>query len=93
MCYVWEKSHEASTLDSSAQLALVAGLGAGQTSRHDLGVFLDELFQDIHILVVDLFDAGHCEAAETLALEQQRLGVALGALVFVEFFERGHGAS
>jgi hypothetical protein len=43
----------------------------------------------IDVFVVDLFDASHGEAAKALALEQQVLCGALGALVFViEFFER-----
>jgi len=36
------------------------------------------------------FIAENGEAAKALALEQQGLGVALGALVFVKFFECGH---
>jgi hypothetical protein len=49
-----------------------------------------KITQRIDILVVDFFDTGDRKAAETLALEQQRLGVALGALVFVELLECGH---
>jgi hypothetical protein len=68
---VRQQGQEAGALDGGAQLALIAGLGAGQTSRHDLGVFLDEFLQDIHILVVDLFDLFCREAAELAALEQR----------------------
>jgi hypothetical protein len=45
--------------------------------------------QDIDVFVVDFFDPGDREAAEALALEQQRLGVALGTLVFGERFLNG----
>src|SRR5574343_418095 len=67
---VRQQGQEAGALDSGAQLTLVAGLGAGQTSRHDLGVFLDVFLQDVHILVVDLFDLFSGEAAELATLEQ-----------------------
>src|SRR6187551_1779247 len=91
---VRQQGQEAGTLDGRVQLALVDRAGAGEAGRDDLAVFADEVTQRVDVLVVDLFDAGDGEAAEALALEQQRLRVALGALVFVEFLERGHfGAS
>src|SRR5215217_3590415 len=82
---------EARALDGGVQLPLVDRAGAGQARRDDLAVFGDEVAQGVDILVVDLFDAGDGEAAEALALEQQRLRVALRTLVLVEFLEGRHG--
>ena len=87
---VGNQGQEARALDGRVQLTLVDGARAGQACGHDLAVFGDEVTQGVNILVVDFFDAGDGEAAEALALEQQRLRVALGALVLVEFLERGH---
>src|SRR5918993_2963681 len=81
---------EACALDGGVQLTLVDRAGAGQAGRDDLAVFRDEIAQGVDVLVVDLFDAGDGEAAEALALEQQRLGVALRTLVLVELLERCH---
>ena len=81
---------ETSTLDGRIELTLEDGTGAGQTCRNDLAVFGNEVTQRVHVLVVDLDHAGHGEAAEALALEQQVLGGALRALVFVETFWSGH---
>src|SRR4051812_28745771 len=81
---------EARALDGGVQLALVDRAGAGEARRDDLAVFGDEVAQGVDVLVVDFLDAGDREAAEALALEQQRLCVALGTLVLVEFLERGH---
>jgi hypothetical protein len=75
---VRQQSQEAGALDSGAQLTLIAGLGTGQASRHDLGVFLDVFLQDFNILVVDLFDLFSREAAELATLEQ-----AATALLFL----------
>ena len=86
---VGQQSQEAGTLDGSVEPALVNGAGAGQAGGNDLAVFGDEVTQGVHIFVVDLFNASHGEAAKALALEQQGLGIALGALVLVKFFERG----
>jgi len=66
------------------------GARAGQACGDDLAVFGDEIAQRVDILVVDFFNTGHRDAAKALALEQQGLGVALWALVFVELLERGH---
>jgi hypothetical protein len=49
-----KQRQEASTLDRHRQHPLITGLGAGQTSRHDLGVLGDVLLEQIDILVVDL---------------------------------------
>src|SRR5690606_33714281 len=87
---VGQQSQEASALDGCVQLTLVNSACAGQASGDDLAVFGDEVTQGVDILVIDLFNTSHGTAAEALAREQQRLGVALGALVFVEFLERGH---
>ena len=87
---VRDQGQEARALDGGVQLALVDRAGAGQARRDDLAVFGDEVAQGVDVLVVDFLDAGDGEAAEALALEQQRLGVALRTLVLVEFLERGH---
>src|SRR3954462_13992265 len=87
---VRQQRQEARALDGGVELALVDRAGAGQARRDDLAVFGNEIAQGVDVLVVDLFDAGDGEAAEALALEQQRLGVALRTLVLVEFLERGH---
>ena len=86
---VGQQRQHAGALDGSVELALVNSACAGQAGGDDFAVFGDEVTQRVHIFVVDFFDASDGEAAEALALEQQRLGVALGALVFVEFLERG----
>src|ERR1700750_28772 len=83
----------ARALDGGVQLALVDRARAGQARGNDLAVLGDEVAQGVDVLVVDLFDAGDGEAAEALALEQQRLGVALRTLVLVELLERGHGVA
>ena len=66
------------------QLALEERARAGQAGRRDLAVFADEIAQGVDVLVVDFLDAGDGEAAEALATEQQRLGVALGLAVLGE---------
>src|SRR5690349_24630356 len=86
-----QQGQEARALDGGVQLALVDRARAGQARGDDLAVFGNEIAQGVDVLVVDLFDAGDGEAAETLALEQQRLGVALRTLVLVELLEGGHG--
>jgi len=87
---VRQHGKEARTLDGRVELTLVNGAGAGQACRDDFSVFGNEVTQGVDIFVIDLFDTGHGETAKALALEQQRLGIALGALVFVEFLERSH---
>src|SRR5690349_25102109 len=88
---VRDHRQETRALDRGVQLALVDRAGAGQARRDDLAVLGDEVAQGVDVLVVDLFDAGDGEAAEALALEQQRLRVALRTLVLVELFEGGRG--
>jgi hypothetical protein len=87
---VGQQSQDACALDGCVELTLENGAGASQTCRNDLAVFGNEVAQGVDIFLVNFFDARDCEAAEALALEQQGLGIALRALVFVEFFERGH---
>src|SRR3569832_1436748 len=87
---VRNQGQEARALDGGVELALVDRARARQARGDDLAVFRDEIAQRVDVLVVDFLDAGDCEAAEALALEQERLGVALGALVLVELLERGH---
>jgi hypothetical protein len=72
---------EARALDRGVELALVDRARAGQACGDDLAVFADEVTQRVDVLVVDFLDASDGETAEALALEQQRLGVALRALV------------
>ena len=55
-------------------------LRPGQTGRHDLAVFLDEIAQRIDVLVVDLFDVFSREAAELLAFEESALLVSAAGL-------------
>ena len=90
---VRQHGQEASAFDSCVELALVNGASASQASGDDLAVFGDEVTQCVDIFVINFLNTCHCEAAKTLALEQKGLGVALGALIIVEFFERGPGAS
>src|SRR3954469_22759180 len=87
---VRDQGQEARALDGGVELALVDRAGAGQAGGRDLAVFGDEVAQGVDVLVVDFLDAGDGEAAEALALEQQRLRVALRTLVLVEFLESGH---
>ena len=86
---VRQQREVACALDGGVDLALVVRLGAGQTCRHDLAVFLDEVFQGVNVLVVNLLNSSCGEAAEFLALEQWVLLLALFfqlELVLVEFF-------
>src|ERR1700759_2020981 len=78
---VRQQGQEAGALDGDRQLALVERARARQASRRDLAVFTNEIAQHVDVLVVDVLDLGDGEAAEALATEQQRLLVALGALV------------
>ena len=87
---VGQHRQETCTLDGGVQLTLVNGTGACQSRRNDFSVFSNEVAQSVDVFVVDFFNASDGEAAKALALEQQGLGVALGALVFIELFERGH---
>src|SRR4030095_4211840 len=81
---VRQHRQEARALDARRQLALEERTRAGQPGGRDLAVLVDEVAQGVDVLVVDLLDAGHREAAEALATEQQRLGVALGLAVLRE---------
>src|SRR6478609_221604 len=89
---VRQHRQETGALDARRQLALEERARAGQAGGRDLAVLVDEIAQGIDVLVVDLLDAGDREAAEPLAPEQQRLGVALGLAVLVEpTFTAGRG--
>src|SRR5580765_2296602 len=89
---VRQHRQEAGALDARRQLALEEGARAGQAGGRDLAVLVDEIAQGVDVLVVDFLDAGDREAAETLATEQQRLGVALGLAVLGEpTFTAGRG--
>ena len=71
-------------------MALENRARAGQACGNDLAVFADKVTQGVDVFVVNLNHTSYGEAAKALALEQQRLGIALGALVFVELLERCH---
>src|SRR6478736_8447266 len=73
-----QKRQETRALDRLRQLALVTCLGPGDAARHDLAGFADVLAQRVQILVIDLDDAFSGEAAELLAAEKFRHGLAPG---------------
>ena len=90
---VRQESQEASAFDSGVELALIDGTGASQTRRNDFAVFSDEVAQQIDVFVVDLLNARDGEAAEALAFEQGRLGVALRAVFVERFFTKTRSGS
>src|SRR3954462_4181423 len=65
-----QQRQEARAHDGIAELALVARLGAGDARRNDLAVFVDEIFQEIDVFVIDLLDLLDREATELLAAKQ-----------------------
>src|SRR5258706_2165438 len=65
-----QEREEARALDRHAQLALVAGLGAGDAGRDDLAVLVHEVLQDDDVLVVDFLDLLGGETAEPAAAEK-----------------------
>ena len=81
---VRQHCQEARALDAGRQLALEKRARPGQPGRRDLAVLADEIAQGVDVLVVDFLDAGDREAAEALATEQQRLGVAFRFAVLRE---------
>jgi len=81
-----QQREEAGTLDCAVELTLVVGLGASQSGRNDLAIFLDEITQGIEILVIDLINASRAEAAELAALEER---ILLGELLFFRYVCRG----
>ena len=81
---------EASALDSSIDLALKNRARAGQACGNDFSIFRHKVAQGVDVFVVDFLNASSCKTAKTLAFEQQGLGIALGALVFIETFWSGH---
>ena len=89
---VRQHGQKARALDSGVNLALEHCPGAGQARGNDLAVFRHKVAQGVDVFVVDFFYASSSKAAKALSFKQQRLGVALGALVFVvEAFGTGHG--
>ena len=68
---VRQHGQEARTLDGGVQLALINSACARQTGGNDFAVFSNEVAQCVDVFVINLFHACDCEAAETLALEQQ----------------------
>ena len=87
---VRQHGQEAGAFDSGVDLALEDRARAGQACWDDLAVLAHEVTQGVDVFVVDFFNASSGKAAKALALEQQGLCVALGALVFVETFWSGH---
>ena len=71
-----QQREEASALDRHAQLALVAGLGAGDARGNDLPVLVDEVLQDRDVLVVDFLDVLRGEAAELAPAEEPAILLA-----------------
>jgi len=53
---VRQQREETRALDGIAELALIAGTGAGKTSGDDLARLGDEVFQHIDVFVVDPLD-------------------------------------
>src|SRR5258708_15223850 len=62
-----QQGQESRALDRDAELALVPRLGAGDASRDDLPVLVDEVLQDRDVLVVDFLDLLGGETAEPAA--------------------------
>lgn len=88
---VRQQGQKACALDGGVELTLIMRFGARQTGRHDLAVFLNEIFQGIDIFVINLFNVGYREAAEFFALEQRILLFAfVFVFVLVEFFTKCH---
>ena len=51
-----EQAHEAGVFDRGGKLTLILGRGASSGARGDLSVGRDEPLEELHILVVDVFD-------------------------------------
>jgi len=68
---VWHQREEACALDRNRQLTLIACFGAGDSRRDDLAIFVDEIFQELDILLVDFLDSFSGETTELAALEQR----------------------
>src|ERR1051326_4427194 len=84
MIGVRQQREIARPLDRDRELALVAGLGAGQARRHDLAVLRDVLLERVEILVVDRLHTLGGERAELLATEKS--GHGLGSRLLGRFF-------
>jgi hypothetical protein len=54
--YVWDQSHEAGVFDRSSDLALVFATDASVASGLHATIGIDELFQQLGILIVDMSD-------------------------------------
>jgi len=87
---VRQHGQETRAFDGCVQLALINGPCACQAGWNDFSIFSNEIAQGIDVFVIDLFNASDGEPTKSFALKKQRLGVALWALVFVEFFESCH---
>jgi len=70
-------------LHGSAQLTLIACLGAGNTSRNQLAVLGNEFLEDVHVLVIHFGDLVDREAAELAALEQVVAGRTFVLVIFL----------
>src|SRR5436190_454851 len=78
---VVQQGQETGAVDRDRELALVAGLGAGDAGRDDLAVLVDEILEDGDVLVVDLLDLLGGEAAELAAAEEAAV-LAASVLAF-----------
>ncbi len=88
---VRQQCEVASAFDRGIYLALVMRACTGQSRRHDLAVFLDEVLQRVDILVVHLLHLRYGEAAKLLALEQRVLLLTFFfELALVELFAKCH---
>ena len=84
-----DQGEETRTLDRYIQLTLITGFGTGDTRRNDLAIFVNKLFQDADVFVIDLDDFFCGETAEFLAAEKAAIGVTCVFLVLVELLTAG----
>ena len=88
---VRQQSEITGTLDSGVHLTLIMRTCASQTSRHDLAILLNEIFQRIDIFVVNLLYVSDGEAAKLFTFKQWILLFTLFfQLAFIEFFSECH---
>ncbi len=52
----WQESHEAGALHCLGELALALGIHEGLLLAHEACMRIQELLQELHILVIDVFD-------------------------------------
>jgi len=54
--YVWQKSHESSTLDCNCELALILGRNACSLATQDTSMWIQELTEDLRVLIINELD-------------------------------------